>query len=101
MVSAAKRKHLQNKILESTSSKTLYSTMNVLLGTSTNSPLPTTYSKNELPSVFSTYFSDKIQALRDTLDTLPSKPPPPPTHPSLALLSHLSALSLKMKFSKP
>ena len=51
--------------------------MNNLLGTSADSPLPTAYSKNELPSVFSTYFHDKIQALRDTLETLPSKPPPP------------------------
>ena len=77
MISAAKRKHLQSKILNSTSSKNLYSTMHDLLGTSADSPLPTAYSKNELPSVFSTYFHDKIQALRDTLETLPSKPPPP------------------------
>ena len=77
MISAAKRKHLQSKILNSTSSKNLYSTMNDLLGASTDSPLPTAQSQNELPSLFSTYFHDKIQALRDTLETLPSKPPPP------------------------
>ena len=101
MIPADKRKHLQNKILDSTSSKNLYATMNDLLGTSTDTPLPTTHSKTELPSVFSTYFQDKIQALRDTLDTLSSKSLPLLTLPSLALLSHLSALSPKMKSSKP
>ena len=72
LISAAKRKHLQSKILNSTSSKNLYSTMNDLLGTSADSPLPTAYNQNELPSVFSAYFHNKIQALQDTLETLPS-----------------------------
>ena len=54
--------------------------MNHLLGTQKNSPLPTTHSHEELPTVFSNYFTTKIQTLRENLNTTPCQPcPPDPT----------------------
>ena len=74
MISASKRKHFENKILSSTSSKALFSTVNTLLGTTNTSPLPSVYSKESLPAAFSTFFDNRIQTLRDKLDALPSQP---------------------------
>ena len=48
--------------------------MNDLLGASKDSPLPTTHPLNELPSVFSSFFSSKIQDIRDKLDKTPCQP---------------------------
>lgn len=74
LIASAKNSHFQNKIINATSSKELYSTMNDLLGASKDSPLPTTHPLNELPSVFSSFFSSKIQDIRDKLDKTPCQP---------------------------
>ena len=77
LISSAKNTYFQNKIITSSSSKQLFTTMNHLLGTQKNSPLPTTHSHEELPTVFSNYFTTKIQTLRENLDTTPCQPCPP------------------------
>ena len=74
MISSAKTEHSRNRILNATSSKELFSTMNDLLGSSKDSPLPTTFTDQELPSVFSSFFSTKIDNLRKKLDATPSQP---------------------------
>lgn len=76
MVSAAKSKHFHARILESTSSKELFSTMNDLLDTTKTTPLSTVYSIQKLPQTFSDFFSTKIQSLRDRLDRSDSQPCP-------------------------
>ena len=76
LISSAKNTYFQNKIITSSSSKQLFTTMNHL-GTQKNSPLPTTHSHEELPTVFSNYFTTKIQTLRENLDTTPCQPCPP------------------------
>ena len=77
LISSAKNTYFQNKIITSSSSKQLFTTVNHLLGTQKNSPLPTTHSHEELPTVFSNYFTTKIQTLRENLDTTPCQPCPP------------------------
>ena len=77
LISSAKNTYFQNKIITSSSSKQLFTTMNHLLGTQKNSPLPTTHSHEELPTVFSNYFTTKIQTLRENLNTTPCQPCPP------------------------
>ena len=48
--------------------------MNHLLGTQKSSPLPTTLSNEELPTVFSNYFVTKIKTIREKLDAKPCGP---------------------------
>jgi hypothetical protein len=56
---------------------------------------------NELPAVFSTFFSDKIQTLRDTVHwTLCLHSLAPQIHPSPAHHYLLFTLSQKMRFSE-
>ena len=70
MVSSAKSEHYQTRILESSSTKDLFSALNDLLGTTKSSPLPTIYNKTELPDLFSSFFTDKVNTLRAKLDQL-------------------------------
>ena len=77
LIASAKNSYFQNKILTSSSSKQLFTTLNDLLGTEKCSPLPTSHSPEQLPTLFSNYFMDKIQCLRTKLDETPCHPCPP------------------------
>ena len=74
LIASAKTTYFQNKITTSSSSKDLFTTMNQLLGTQKSSPLPTTHTHEQLPTVFSNYFTTKIQTLRQKLDATPCQP---------------------------
>ena len=73
MITSAKRTYLQNKILDSSTSKQFFSIINDLLGSLSNSPLPSSYKLSELPSVFSSFFYEKIKSLRDKLDSVSTR----------------------------
>ena len=74
LIASAKTTYFQNRITTSSSSKDLFTTMNQLLGTQKSSPLPTTHTHEQLPTVFSNYFTTKIQTLRQKLDATPCQP---------------------------
>ncbi|XP_070185007.1 uncharacterized protein, partial [Littorina saxatilis] len=63
LIADAKQSHYSTKICETTSAKTLFSTMNDLLGCSSASPLPNNIDPSKLSQAFSDYFNNKIQAI--------------------------------------
>jgi exonuclease III len=93
LIASAKTAYFQNKIATSSSSKELFTTMNHLLGTQTSPPLPTSHSHEELPTVFSNYFTTKIQTLREQLDATPCQPCPPDPSFSSTPLSTFTPVS--------
>ena len=63
--------HFHDRITQASSAKELHSVLSNLLGSSTSSPLPTTYPPDDLPERFSQYFKDKIKNLAALLITMP------------------------------
>ena len=53
--------------------KQLFQNFNTILGKSRSSPLPSTFDSDDLPNVFSDYFTEKIRTIRNNF------PPPNPT----------------------
>lgn len=51
--------------------------MSDLLGSTSTSPLPTVHDPKDLPQLFATFFTNKIDQLRATLDQTPFTPSPP------------------------
>ena len=78
LISSAKVTYFNSQIIESSTCKALYSVMNNLLGSTKSTPLPTTFKQEELPQVFSHYFTDKILTIRTKLDHTPFQPSQPP-----------------------
>ena len=70
LVDKAKQACYSAKIQSSTTCKQLFQNFNTILGKRRSSPLPSTFDSDDLPSVFSDYFTEKI---RNNL------PPPNPT----------------------
>ena len=69
MLSKAKTDALSNKVMEcGKDTKKLYKIVNIILGTNTEIPLPTTDDKNKLADDFANYFIGRIQKIRDQLD---------------------------------
>ncbi|KAK7103512.1 hypothetical protein V1264_018394 [Littorina saxatilis] len=71
LIADAKQSHYSTKICETTSAKTLFSTVNDLVGCSSASPLPNNIDPSKLSQAFSDYFHNKIQTIRDKLDKIP------------------------------
>ena len=71
LVSRKKNAYFSSTVLNAKNSKDLFSVMNGLLGTHTNSPLPSTHDPSELPNAFSVFFTSKVQNLRKKLDETP------------------------------
>ena len=67
-INDAKREYFSSKIKKAKDSKTLFSITKDLIGASKAKVFPSLYSKNELPQIFSDYFTDKIRQIRDDLD---------------------------------
>ena len=65
LISSAKTKHYNNRIIDSSSAKELHSIMNELPGTAKSPTLPTSYSTAELLSLFSSFLPAKIQIVGD------------------------------------
>ena len=74
LIPFAKTKHFNNHITDSSSAKELHSTMNERLGTAKSPSLPTSYSTADLPSMFSSFFSTKIQNFHEKPDETPFQP---------------------------
>jgi exonuclease III len=76
----AKTDFYSAKVLESDTSKKLFSVTNRLLGKPSASPLPTNIPALELPNAFSEFFTSKIVHIRQALDSMnpthiPTTPP--------------------------
>lgn len=68
IVCTAKSTFYNAKIAASSSSKELYAITNDLLAKVKSSPLPSVYPQSELPALFSTYFTEKVDTIRAGLD---------------------------------
>ena len=73
LVDKAKQAYYSAKIQSSTTCKQLFQNFNTILGKSRSSPLPSTFDSDDLPNVFSDYFTEKIRTVRNNF------PPPNPT----------------------
>ena len=73
MIKEEKRKYIFQKIASSNSSKELFNTFNDLIGKKKNNSLPVDVPKNELPNTFNTFFTDKIEKIRNKLDQIPTQ----------------------------
>ena len=73
LVDKAKQAYYSAKIQSSTTCKQLFQNFNTILGKSRSSPLPSTFDSDDLPNVFSDYFTEKIRTIRNNF------PPPNPT----------------------
>ena len=73
IVDKAKQAYYSAKIQSSTTCKKLFQNFNTILGRNTSSPLPSTFHSDDLPNVFSDYFTEKIRTIRNNC------PPPNPT----------------------
>ena len=73
LVDKAKQAYYCAKIQSSTTCKQLFQNFNTILGKSRSSPLPSTFDSDDLPNVFSDYFTEKIRTIRSSF------PPPNPT----------------------
>ena len=73
LVSQKKKKFFSSTVVNAKNSRDLFSILNGLLGTKTNSPLPTTHDMSELPNAFSAFFTSKVQNLRKKLDDTPAE----------------------------
>ena len=80
LVSRKRVNHISSTVTNAKNSRDLFSVLNGLLGTNSNSPLPNTHDMSELPNAFSLFFTSKIQNLRKKLDDTPFQQcPPDPT----------------------
>ena len=73
LVDKAKQAYYSAKIQSSTTCTQLFQNINTILGKSRSSPLPSTFDSDDLPNVFSDYFTVKIRTIRNNF------PPPIPT----------------------
>ena len=73
LVNKAKQAYYSAKIQSSTTCKQLFQNFNTILGKSRSSPLPSKFDSDDLPNVFSDYFTEKIRTIRSSF------PPPNPT----------------------
>ena len=73
LVDKAKQSYYSAKIQSSITCKQLFQNFNTILGKSRSSPLPSTFDSDDLPNVFSDYFTEKIRTIRNNF------PPPNPT----------------------
>ena len=73
LVDKAKQAYYSAKIQSSTTCKQLFQNFNTILGKSRSAPLPSTFDSDDLPNVFSDYFTKKICTIRNNF------PPPNPT----------------------
>ena len=73
LVDKAKQAYYFAKIQSSTTCKQLFQKFNTILGKSRSAPLPSTFDSDDLPNVFSDYFTEKIRTIRNNF------PPPNPT----------------------
>ena len=73
LVDKAKQAYYSAKIQSSTTCKQLFQNFNTILGKSRSSPLPSTFDSDNLPNVFSDYFTEKICTIKNNF------PPPNPT----------------------
>ena len=73
LVDKAKQAYYSAKIQSSTTCKQLFQNFNTILGKSRSSPLPSTFDSDDLPNVFSDYFTEKIRNIGNNF------PPPNPT----------------------
>ena len=73
LVDKAKQAYYSAKIQSSTTCKQFFQNFNTILGKSRSSPLPSIFDSDDLPNVFSDYFTEKIRTIRNTF------PPPSPT----------------------
>ena len=73
LVDKAKQAYYSAKIQSSITCKQLFQNFNTILGKSRSSPLPSTFNSDDLPNVFSDYFTEKICTIRNNF------PPPNPT----------------------
>ena len=73
LVDKAKQAYCSAKIRSSTTCKQLSQNFNTIPGKSRSSPLPSTFNSDDLPNVFSDYFTEKIRTIRHNF------PPPNPT----------------------
>ena len=64
LVDKAKQAYYSAKIQSSTTCKQLFKSFNTILGKRRSSPLPSTFDSNDLPNVFSNYFTGKIRSIR-------------------------------------
>ena len=71
LVSSKKNAYFSSTVINANGSKDLFTVLNGLLGSNSNSPLPTSYDMSELPNTFSSFFTSKIQKLRQKLDASP------------------------------
>ena len=69
----AKQAYYSAKIQCRTTCKQLFQNVNTILGKSRSSPLPSTFDSDDLPNVFSDYFTEKIRSIRNNF------PSPNPT----------------------
>ena len=72
LVDKSKQAYCSAKIQSSTTCKQLFQNFNTILGKSRSSPLPSTFDSDDLPNVFSDYFTEKIRTIRNNF------PPPKP-----------------------
>ena len=73
LVDKAKQAYYSAKIQCRTTCKQLFQNFNTILGKSRSSPLPSTFDSDDLPNVFSDYFTEKIRSIRNNF------PSPNPT----------------------
>ena len=73
LVDKAKQAYYSPKIQSSTTCKQLFQNFNTILSKIRSSSLPSTFDSDDLPNVFSGYFTEKIRTIRNNL------PPPNPT----------------------
>ena len=73
LVDNAKQAYCSAKLQSSTTCKQLFENFNTILGKSISSPLPSTFDSDDLPNVFSDYFTEKIRSIRNNF------PSPNPT----------------------
>ena len=66
--------YYNNEITESKSSKDLFKIYDDLTGGDVSKPLPNICPPKELPTVFNTFFVQKIEQIREELDASPSEP---------------------------
>ena len=89
LVDKARQAYYSAKIQSSTTCKQLFQNFNTILGKSRSSPLPSTFDFDDLPNVFSDYFTEKIRSIRNFF------PPPNPTAcPATSFAGNPLSLSL-------
>ena len=64
LVDKTKQAYNSAKIQSSTTCKQLFKNFNTILGKRRSSPLPSTFDSDDLPNVFSDYFTGKIRSIR-------------------------------------